>query len=167
MRNWIKLDFSDWNLTSGPADVKVQVCSSFQCAPSGQRKLTGPIRLPAFVKAEVSTRRWSQSPQLGKVPQHPPPSRGRVSAHLQFNRGPLGNSELIWQQIRIQFPENWLLLRPIEALKYTPLQAPIINYIVRGAKTGRQGLNFSQLGGIKTYIRTGVADKSWVSTKAT
>lgn len=130
MRNWIKLDFSDWNLSSGPADVKIQVPSLIPTCSLRAKEAHRPTQTPSHCKSR-SQHRWSQRPlpDLPERPQHAQhPHRGRASAYLQFNRGPPGNLEFIWQQTGIPFPENWLLPRPTEALKYTPQQAPVINY---------------------------------------
>ena len=162
MRNWTKLDFSDWNLSSGPADVKIQVPSLIPTCSLRAEEAHRPTQTPRHCKSR-SQHRWSQRPlpHLPKCPQHAQHPHGREGfSTSSVQQGATGELEFIWQQTGIPFPENWLLPRPTEALKYTPQQAPVINYTIRAAKNGRQGLNSFQLGGTKSYTRRDVAYKS-------
>lgn len=139
--------------------MKIQVPSLIPTYSLRAEEAHGPTQTPRHCKSR-SQHRWSQRPlpDLPKCPQHAQhPHRREGFSTSSAQQGATGELEFIWQQTRISFPENRLLPRPTEALKYTPQQAPVINYTVRGAKTGRQGLNSSQLGGTESYTRRDVA----------
>lgn len=87
---------------------KSKCLPSFQHAPSGLRKLTGQLRLPDTAKAEVSigdpkgpSRTCQSAPNMPSTP-----TGGRASAHLQFNRGPLGNWNSFDSKLEFRFQKT-------------------------------------------------------------
>lgn len=87
---------------------KSKYLPSFQHTPSGLRKLTGQLRLPDTAKAEVSIGDpKGPSPTCQSAPNMPStPTGGRASAHLQLNRGPLGNWNSFDSKLEFHFQKT-------------------------------------------------------------